>query len=110
MILKIKDEDGIWRGVPALQGPKGDPGPQGPKGDSAGNAVLYTPQFLSEEEKAQVRENIGVDGSTGGSSGGPVSWDKVKNKPFEEFSAGQEIKWDGEIDDLPTIEYRISVG
>lgn len=109
MVLRIKDENGIWKEISALQGPKGDPGPQGPKGDSAGNAVLYTPQFLSEEEKAQVRENIGVDGSTGGGSGGPVSWDKIKNKPFEEISPGQEFFWDGNTENLPYEEIEIQV-
>ena len=110
MILRLKDENGFWKEVSALQGPKGEPGPQGPKGDSVSNAVLYTPQFLSEEEKAQVRENIGVDESTSGGSGGPVFWDKVKNKPFEEISSGQSFFWDGNTENLPYEEIEIDVG
>ena len=32
MILKIKNEQGKWEGIPAIIGPKGDPGAQGPQG------------------------------------------------------------------------------
>lgn len=32
MILKIKNEQGKWEGIPAIIGPKGDPGAQGLEG------------------------------------------------------------------------------
>ena len=40
------------------------------------NAVLYTPQTLTEEQQAQARENIGI-----------ISGDGDKNFIFEQYSA-----------------------
>jgi hypothetical protein len=34
---------------------------------NVGNAVTYTPQSLTEEQQAQARKNIGIDGTGGGS-------------------------------------------
>lgn len=41
MILQVRDENGNWINIPAIQGPEG---PQGPSGE------------LTEEEKAQLLE------------------------------------------------------
>lgn len=69
-------------GVPGAAGPQGEPGPVGPQGeqgekgdkgdtgpagpqgepgqDAPQESVLYTPQTLTTEQQAQVRENIGT--------------------------------------------------
>ena len=41
-ILKIKDSQGNWVGVPSIKGDKGDTGPQGPKGDSGTDGISPT--------------------------------------------------------------------
>ena len=43
-------------GVPGANGEKGEPGADG----KATDAVTYTPQILTDEQKAQARENIGI--------------------------------------------------
>lgn len=45
-----------------FKGDTGEPGPQGPQGEKgeAPDAVLYTAQTLTDEQKAQARENIGA--------------------------------------------------
>lgn len=47
------------------------------------NAVQYTEQTLTEEQKAQARQNIGAAavGDSGG-SGGVTSWNDLPGKPF----------------------------
>lgn len=61
-----------------VKGPKGDPGErgaQGPKGDpgeTASDAVKYTGQELTDEQKAQARENIDAFSKNGGEIFGDV--------------------------------------
>nr|DAH70079.1 MAG TPA: hypothetical protein [Caudoviricetes sp.] len=56
------------------KGEKGDPGKDAPQ-----NAVLFTPQNLSEAQKAQARANINADG-TG-------NWELIKSITLEEDKA-----------------------
>lgn len=76
-IFYIKDKDGSFVPVPALKGKQGDPGDPGvyvgaeqpndpnvkvwvePDGE-ADQVLTYSEQELTEEQKAQARENIGV--------------------------------------------------
>ena len=71
------------QGVPGAQGEKGDQGPAGPAGkdglDAPQNAVLFTPQNLTEAQKAQARANINADG-TG-------NWELIKSITLEEDKA-----------------------
>lgn len=71
------------QGVPGAKGEKGDQGPAGPAGkdglDAPQNAVLFTPQNLSEAQKAQARANINADG-TG-------NWELIKSITLEEDKA-----------------------
>jgi hypothetical protein len=53
-----------------------------------------------------VRANIGV--GTGGLT--ETSWEDIKDKPFEEISAGQIITWDGNVNGLPVIEKEVDIG
>lgn len=58
-----------------VKGPKGDPGQPGPKGDpgeTASDAVKYTAQNLTDEQKAQARENIDAFSKNGGEIFGDV--------------------------------------
>lgn len=58
-----------------VKGPKGDPGQPGPKGDpgeTAPDAVKYTAQNLTDEQKAQARENIDAFSKNGGEISGDV--------------------------------------
>lgn len=62
MILKIKNENGQWEGIPAIVGPQGpagetgpqgiqgNPGEQGPKGDK-GDAFIFE-DFTAEQLKS----------------------------------------------------------
>lgn len=62
------------------QGEKGDTGPEGPAGkDAPQNAVLFTPQNLTEAQKARARANINADG-TG-------NWELIKSITLEEDKA-----------------------
>ena len=70
------------------------------------NAVLYTPQELTKEEKAQVRENLDIPSldengkipleqlpdDIGGLT--EVSWEDIKNRPFGD-GGSLSIEWDG---------------
>lgn len=77
------------QGAPGPTGPKGDPGEQGPIGpqgpagkdglDAPQNAVLFTPQNLTEAQKARARANINADG-TG-------NWELIKSITLEEDKA-----------------------
>lgn len=68
------------QGVPGAKGEKGDQGPAGPAGkdglDAPQDAVLFTPQSLTEAQKAQARANINADG-TG-------DWELIKSITLEE--------------------------
>lgn len=65
------------------KGEKGDTGPAGPAGkdglDAPQNAVLFTPQNLTEAQKARARANINADG-TG-------NWELIKSITLEEDKA-----------------------
>lgn len=62
------------------QGEKGETGPEGPAGkDAPQNAVLFTPQNLTEAQKARARANINADG-TG-------NWELIKSITLEEDKA-----------------------
>lgn len=68
------------KGDPGEQGAKGDPGPAGKDGlDAPQNAVLFTPQNLTEAQKARARANINADG-TG-------NWELIKSITLEEDKA-----------------------
>lgn len=71
------------QGVPGAKGEKGDTGPAGPAGkdglDAPQNAVLFTPQNLTEAQKARARANINADG-TG-------NWELIKSITLEEDKA-----------------------
>lgn len=74
------------RGPTGLQGPQGEKGDQGPAGpagkdglDAPQNAVLFTPQNLTEAQKARARANINADG-TG-------NWELIKSITLEEDKA-----------------------
>ena len=54
--LRVLGEDGKWHDIPAV--------------DNTASAVKYIPQELTDEQKAQARENIGAFG--GGGSGGGI--------------------------------------
>lgn len=57
-ILKVK-RDGVWYPIPAIIGEKG------PKGDPEVGAVHYDQaQTLTDAEKAQAQENIGIQVAT----------------------------------------------
>lgn len=68
------------RGLTGEQGPTGPQGPAGPAGkdgvDAPQDAVLFTPQNLTEAQKAQARANINADG-TG-------DWELIKSITLEE--------------------------
>lgn len=71
------------QGAPGAKGDKGDTGPAGPAGkdglDAPQNAVLFTPQNLTEAQKARARANINADG-TG-------NWELIKSITLEEDKA-----------------------
>ncbi len=50
--LRVLGEDGKWHDIPAV--------------DNTASAVKYIPQELTDEQKAQARENIGVGSGSGG--------------------------------------------
>lgn len=107
-ILKIKDSvSGEWIDVPAIVGPKGEPGNSGvyfgeteptdenvnvwiretDNSDNALSFISYTPQKLTEEQKAQARENIGLDDLPSGEETGAdmdVEWKNVLDFTVEE--------------------------
>lgn len=81
-ILQIhNDETDTWEHIPALVGPKGEAGQSGvyfgkeeptdenvnvwvrdtDNSDNVLNFVSYTPQTLTPEQQAQVRQNIGIE-------------------------------------------------
>lgn len=55
MILKIKNEQGKWEGIPAIQGPKGDPGAVGPEGKQGIQGPIG-PQGQTGKEGPQVQQ------------------------------------------------------
>lgn len=61
-ILKIKDKDGNWQGVPAIIGPQG---PQGPQGEPGKNGTAMTYEMLTDEQKAELRGPQGIQGPVG---------------------------------------------
>lgn len=56
-ILAKAKESGEFDGEDGEPGP---PGPPGPAGSDVTDAIRYAPQTLTEEQKAQARENIGA--------------------------------------------------
>ena len=52
--------------------------------DAPQEAVLYTPQELTDEQKAQARENIGIDDFPTGDGCGYSKWVEVANMTTEE--------------------------
>lgn len=40
-ILRIKDDVGTWRAIPAIKGDRGEAGPQGPKGDKGDSGTSF---------------------------------------------------------------------
>lgn len=85
------------------------------------NAVMYTPQDLTEEQKAQARENINVPSLIDGkipiellpdNIGGDlteVSWDDIKDRPFYEKNERISIVWDGNIDGLTEVKSEFEI-
>lgn len=90
------------QGIRGEQGPKGDKGdkgdpgeqgpvgPQGPKGDKGEVecAVLYTEQTLTEEQKAQARENIGA---TTEIEDGSITPEKLSFVEFEQVPFSRNL-------------------
>ena len=59
------------------------------------NVVMHKEQTLTEEQKAQARENIGAGTSNA------ESWNDIKDKPFGEMSTGSDtLYWDGNTEGL----------
>ena len=83
-ILRIWDEESQdYIPIPAIKGPKGDTGPQG---ESAADAVKYTSQELTDQQKSQARENIGAVGAEDvlqpdWAQNDATAKDYVKNRP-----------------------------
>lgn len=75
-------------------------------------AVQFTEQDLTEEQKAQARENIGAASldDINSSGGGDSSWNDLQDKPFEEISPAQVITWDGNTDGLPSASVDLDMG
>ena len=103
----------LTRGPKGEKGDKGDPGatgPQGPKGDtgpqgeSAADAVKYTAQELTDQQKSQARENIGAVGAEDvlqpdWAQNDATAKDYVKNRPggFSTFTEEEvEIQHGGD--------------
>lgn len=70
-ILRVRDGDGNFVGIPAIVGPKGDTGPrgeqgdQGPKGDTGDQGAAFTYADFSEEQLAALKGEKGDTGDTG---------------------------------------------
>ena len=87
-----------------LKGEKGDRGDTGPAGkdglDAPQNAVLFTPQNLSEAQKAQARANINADG-TG-------NWELIKSITLEEDKAADiDNRYKVDFSDSPLSAVKI---
>lgn len=54
MILQVRDENGNWINIPAIQGPEGPQGIQGPAGPEGPMGPAGPSGELTEEEKAQL--------------------------------------------------------
>ena len=106
----------LTRGPKGEKGDKGDPGPtgpQGPKGDtgpqgeSAADAVKYTAQELTDQQKSQARENIGAVGAEDvlqpdWAQNDATAKNYVKNRPggFSTFTEEKvEIQYSGDYAD-----------
>ena len=62
--------------IDVMNGAKGDPGEDAPQ-----DAVLYTPQSLTVEQQAQVRENIGI-----AEQGDMMTYEVGPERQFESFT------------------------
>lgn len=66
MILQVKDTNGNWIGIPAIQGVPGKDGAQGPKGDTGeqgpAGADGYTPikgtDYFTEADKTELVADV----------------------------------------------------
>lgn len=67
MILKIRDENGKWTSIPAIQGQKGDPGVglPGPAGEQGPKGEPFTYDDFTEEQLAALRGATGPAGNDG---------------------------------------------
>ena len=86
-----------------LKGKTGPQGPQGPKGED------YTLTKKDKEDIADIVIETLTDFPEGGGGLTEVSWEDIKDKPFEEISAGQIITWDGNVNGLPVIEKQVEI-
>ena len=61
-VLKIKNENGEWVGIPSITGPKGDPGDASVSQESITTALGYTPsRTLTSESHNNEIENLFPD-------------------------------------------------
>lgn len=64
----------------------------------AADAVTYTAQTLTEEQKQQARENIGAAAvGEGGGEVGDITWDDIS------VTYSDTLTWDGNTDGLPNV-------
>lgn len=82
----------------------------GETGDVTLNSVQYTAQTLTDEQKAQARENIGAIGEkdvvqSDWAQNDETAPDYVKNRPggYEITVQSQEITWDGNLNGKTTV-------
>ncbi len=62
------------------------------------NTVMLSAQTLTEEQKAQARENIGAAAvGEGGGEVGDITWDDIS------VTYGDTLTWDGNTDGLPNV-------
>lgn len=92
-ILKVRHStSGEWIDIPAIVGPKGEDGAPGK--DAPQEAVLYTPQELTEEQKSQARENIGAVAVADLPTEG--KWELIASGTMEEEARGIELTLDND--------------
>lgn len=76
MILKIKDENGQWTSIPAIQGPQGpagDVGPAGPIGETGPKGDAFTYADFTKEQLDALKGEQGEAGISPTVSLTPIS-------------------------------------
>lgn len=76
-----------------------------PEGKSAAfypDAVRYSPQELTDEQKAVARKNIGASSYNGEDAPSAAAWKNITDKPFT-ASTTNILTWDGDMTDKELI-------